>query len=206
MGFSIRQQIIIFPSKIIPMFVSNFIRIEDILVRPEITETKFSCDIEKCKGACCTLESEYGAPLLEEEIKKIAEVLPSAEKYLPNQNIKIIESDGFFEKKDGEFLTRSIENKDCIFVYYDNGIAKCSIEKAYFEEKTDFRKPISCHLFPIRVSKFGGDILRYEKFSGCSPALDKGKANNIKLVDFCKDSLIRLYGKKWFSILKETIE
>lgn len=188
------------------MFVSNFIRIEDILVRPEITETKFSCDIEKCKGACCTLESEYGAPLLEEEIKKIAEVLPSAEKYLPNQNIKIIESDGFFEKKDGEFLTRSIENKDCIFVYYDNGIAKCSIEKAYFEEKTDFRKPISCHLFPIRVSKFGGDILRYEKFSGCSPALDKGKANNIKLVDFCKDSLIRLYGKKWFSILKETIE
>ncbi len=206
MGFSIRQQIIIFPSKIIPMFVSNFIRIEDILVRPEITETKFSCDIEKCKGACCTLESEYGAPLLEEEIKKIAEVLTSAEKYLPNQNIKIIEADGFFEKKDGEFLTRSIENKDCIFVYYDNGIAKCSIEKAYFEEGTDFRKPISCHLFPIRVSKFGGDILRYEKFSGCSPALDKGKANNIKLVDFCKDSLIRLYGKKWFSILKETIE
>ena len=206
MGFSIRQQIIIFPSKIIPMFVSNFIRIEDILVRPEITETKFSCDIEKCKGACCTLESEYGAPLLEEEIKKIAEVLTSAEKYLPNQNIKIIEADGFFEKKDGEFLTRSIENKDCIFVYYDNGIAKCSIEKAYFEEGTDFRKPISCHLFPIRVSKFGGDILRYEKFSGCSPALDKGKDNNIKLVDFCKDSLIRLYGKKWFSILKETIE
>ena len=206
MGFSIRQQIIIFPSKIIPMFVSNFIRIEDILVRPEITETKFSCDIEKCKGACCTLESEYGAPLLEEEIKKIAEVLTSAEKYLPNQNIKIIEADGFFEKKDGEFLTRSIENKDCIFVYYDNGIAKCSIEKAYFEEGTDFRKPISCHMFPIRVTKFGGDILRYEKFSGCSPALDKGKANNIKLADFCKDSLIRLYGKKWFSILKETIE
>ena len=188
------------------MFVSNFIRIEDILVRPEIAETKFACDLEKCKGACCTLESEYGAPLLEEEIKKIAEVLTSAEKYLPNQNIKIIEADGFFEKKDGEFLTRSIENKDCIFVYYDNGIAKCSIEKAYFEEGTDFRKPISCHMFPIRVTKFGGDILRYEKFSGCSPALDKGKANNIKLVDFCKDSLIRLYGKKWFSILKETIE
>jgi hypothetical protein len=204
--FSIREQIIIFPSKIIPMFVSNFIRIEDILVRPEIAETKFACDLDKCKGACCTLESEYGAPLLEEEIKKIVDVLAKAKKYLPEKNIQIIEADGFFENKEGEFLTRSIDNKDCIFVYYNNGIAKCSIEKAFFEEGTDFRKPISCHLFPIRVSKFGGEVLRYEKFSDCAPALENGAKNNIKLLDFCKDSLIRLYGKKWYSILKETIE
>ncbi|MHB1688052.1 MAG: DUF3109 family protein [Ignavibacteriaceae bacterium] len=187
------------------MFVSNLIHIEDILIRPEIAETKFACDLEKCKGACCTLESEYGAPLLEKEIKKIAGMLSQTKKYLSGESIKIIETDGFFENKDGEFLTRSVENKDCVFVYYENEIAKCSIEKVFFEEGTDFRKPISCHLFPIRVSKFGSDVLRYEKFSDCAPALENGEKNKIKLLDFCKDSLTRLYGKKWYSTLKETI-
>ncbi len=187
------------------MFESNFIRVEDVIIRPEIAEIRFACDVEKCKGACCTLESEYGAPLREDELKKISDVLNSVKKYLGEKSIKIIESEGFYERKDGEFLTRSIDDKDCVFVYYENKIAKCSIERVYFEEGTDFRKPISCHLFPIRVSKFGGDVLRYEKFKDCETALENGKQKNIKLFDFCKDSLIRLYGKKWFTTFKEMI-
>ncbi|MCW8817384.1 MAG: DUF3109 family protein, partial [Ignavibacteriaceae bacterium] len=86
----------------------------------------------------------------------------------------------------------------CVFVYYENEIAKCSIEKAYLEGKTDFRKPISCHLFPIRISDFGGDVLGFERIDECQPALELGKAENTTVAEFCKDSLSRLYGKEWY--------
>lgn len=122
---------------------------------------------------------------------------------LPERNRDSIKKDGFFEQKSGELLTRSIDNKDCVFVYYDNNIAKCAIEKAFFEGKIDFRKPISCHLFPIRISQFGGDIVRYEKFFECAPALKLGEEKQITVAEFCKDSLERLYGKEWYKSLTE---
>ncbi len=187
------------------MFVSNIINIDDIEIRKEIGETYFACDLKKCKGACCTLESEYGAPLREEEIPEIEKVLETVKKYLPDEHKKAIEESGFYEVKEGELLTSSVDNKACVFVYYNKGVAKCAIEKAYFDGKINFRKPISCHLFPIRISKFGRDVLRFEKFSECLPALENGAKNQIKLMDFCKDSLIRLYGEKWYLKLKETM-
>ena len=187
------------------MFVSSVIPVEDVLIRTEIAEKKFACDLEKCKGACCTLESEYGAPLLEEEVDVIDKILDIVKEYIPERHREEIESNGFYEVKDGEILTNSVNNKACVFVYYENDIAKCGIERAFFEGRITFRKPISCHLFPIRISKFGGDVLRYEKFSQCSPALEKGEKQNFKLVDFCEDSLKRLYGDKWYATLLETI-
>jgi len=187
------------------MYTNNFIPIEDVLIRTEIAEISFACDLKKCKGACCTVESEYGAPLLEEEIEQIESILDIVKEYLPKKHRLEIEDNGFYESKNDELLTTSVDNKACVFVFFDKGIAKCSIEKAFFDGKTKFRKPISCHLFPIRVSKFGGEVLRFEKFKECSPALENGAKNNIKLIDFCKDSLERLYGKKWYSKLKEII-
>jgi hypothetical protein len=103
--------------------------------------------------------------------------------------------------KDGELLITSVNNRDCVFSFWDNDIAKCAIERAYFDSKVEFRKPISCHLFPIRVSDFSGDVLRYEKFSECAPALEKGKEDNLVIAEFCKESLIRLYGEEWYSKL-----
>ena len=185
------------------MYAQNFIPVENVLVRPEIMETHFSCDVEKCKGACCTIESEFGAPLLDEEIPIIKEILEDIFPYLPGEHIKLIKRDGFFYDKDGESMTRSINKKECVFVYFENAIAKCSIEKAFIDGRISFRKPVSCHLFPIRVTKFGGDVLRYEKFNECSPALDKGKKENINIAEFCKNSLERSYGKKWYSSLME---
>lgn len=185
------------------MIIKNFIPIENVLVRKEVIETRFSCDLNKCKGACCTLESDFGAPLLEEEVNIIENYLPIIKDYLPQKSIKEIEANGFYETMHDELMTRSIENKACVFVYFENEIAKCGIEKAYIENKINFKKPISCHLFPIRVSKFGGDVLRYEKFSECSPAVAKGKKENVKVSDFCEESLTRLYGEKWYSKLKD---
>jgi Fe-S-cluster containining protein len=191
-----------FSSKIIPVIVTDIVQIENIALGREIVQTRFACDLKKCKGACCTIESDYGAPLLDEEIETISKILEIVKEYLPEKHKHIINKKGFFEKKDNKLMTTSVENRACVFVNYENGIAKCGIEKAYFDGKTDFRKPISCHLFPIRVEDFGGDVLRYEKFEECSPALKKGKKENINLVNFLEESLIRKFGKKWFTKLK----
>jgi hypothetical protein len=183
------------------MVTDKIFAINDVLVRDEIVEIPFSCDLKKCKGACCTLESELGAPIKKEEVEIIEKILPVVKSYLSKTNIDEIEDNGFYEIKDGELMITSINNRECVFAFYDHGIAKCAIERAYFDGKVEFRKPISCHLFPIRISDFSGDVLRYEKFSECAPALEKGKENNAVIAEFCKDSLIRLYGEKWYTKL-----
>lgn len=188
-------------AKIIPMPTDKIFAINEVLVRDEIVEIPFSCDLKKCKGACCTLESELGAPVTKAEIEEIEKILPIVKKYITLTNIDEIEDRGFYEAKDGEMMITSVNNRDCVFSFWDNGVAKCAIERAYFDGKVEFRKPISCHLFPIRVSDFGGDVLRYEKFNECAPALEKGKEENITIVEFCKDSLIRLYGEEWYNKL-----
>ncbi len=184
------------------MYTSNLIKVEDIYVRKEIKETHFVCDLGKCKGACCTMESEYGAPLLSDEIEKIKNILPIVMEYLPEKHKRTIELNGFFSEKDDQLMTNSFENKACVFVYYEKDIAKCAIEKAFNEGKVDFQKPLSCHLFPIRVSNFGGEILRYEKYEECTPALKLGAEKQITVEKFCKDALVRKYSNSWYSLLK----
>jgi hypothetical protein len=176
----------------------RILNINEVLVRREILEIPFSCDLKKCKGACCTLESELGAPVKKEEIDEIKKILPVVKEYISQTQIDEFDENGFYEIKENELMIRSVNNRDCVFAFYENSIAKCAIEKAYFDGKINFRKPISCHLFPIRISDFGGDILRYEKFSECLPALEKGKEDNLTVAEFCKDSLIRLYGEDWY--------
>ena len=183
------------------MITDKIFAINDVLVRDEIVEIPFSCDLKKCKGACCTLESELGAPVNKEEIEEIEKILPIVKNYLNQNNIDKIEEIGFYEVKDNELMITSVNNRDCVFSFSENGIAKCAIERAYFDGKVEFRKPISCHLFPIRVSDFSGDVLRYEKFSECAPALEKGKEENVVIAEFSKDSLIRLYGEEWYNKL-----
>ena len=177
----------------------------DVLVRTEIAETPFTCDLEKCKGACCTLESDFGAPLKREEIEEIQNVLEEVKGYLTPEHITEIERYGFYEEKQNELMTRSINRRACVFVFYENSIAKCGIEKAFIDGKTNFRKPISCHLFPIRVNNFNGDILKFEKFDQCSPAIEEGKSKNITVAEFCEEPLSRLYGKQWYTEFKEVI-
>jgi hypothetical protein len=188
------------------MFLNNIVPVKDVEVRKEVLKTRFSCDLEKCKGACCTFESEYGAPLQEEEIKIIGDILSKVLPYLPEEHRKQIEKEGFYKYKNRELMTNSLDNKACVFVFYEDGIARCGIEKAYFDGEIQFRKPVSCHLFPIRISKFGNEILRYEKFSECESALKKGKEENITIAEFCGEALERKYGRKWYSALKEKIE
>ena len=184
----------------------TFYEIDNAVVNKDVVETKFTCDLEACKGACCTMESEYGAPIEKEEIEIIEKNYENVKDYLPERSLKKIEEEGFWEEKDNTLMLKSIDNRDCVFVYFENDIAKCSIEKAYFEGKSNFRKPISCHLFPIRVSDFGGPILRYEHYSECRPALIKGLETNLGISEFCKDAIERLFDKEWYQKLEKAVE
>lgn len=184
---------------------AEFIEIDKVFINSEIFSTKFTCDLKKCKGACCTMESDYGAPITEEEITKIEEVLPVVKNYLPKEHVKEIEQNGFWIKKQDQLMIRSMNKRECVFVFYEGSIAKCGIEKAFRDEKIDFIKPISCHLFPIRVSDFGGPVMRYEKYSECRPALELGEKTGVSIFDFCRDSLERGYGKEWFNKTKKAI-
>lgn len=183
---------------------NELIEIDSVLVNSEVLQVKFACDLSKCKGACCTLESEYGAPLQADEITEMKKNLPAAMEYLPGAHVEEIKKKGFYESKDGELVTRSIQNKACVLVFYEGDVAKCSLERAYFEGKSSFRKPVSCHLFPIRISDFGGDILRYERFSECAPALENGQKENKTIVESCKEALERKYSSEWYNMLVES--
>ena len=173
------------------------IKIDDILVEGEILNTNFACDLKKCKGACCTFPGEYGAPLKKEELPLIEDNLESAFEYLSEESIDIIKNEGFYEIKDGNLATRCIDGKDCVFVTYDGDVAKCSLEKAFYDKKSDFKKPISCHLFPIRVGDYAGKYLYFDKFKECEPAFEKGESEGIHLSESVKEALEREFGTDW---------
>jgi len=182
--------------------LNNLLNIENVLVSKEILQKKFTCNLDKCKGVCCTMESDLGAPLLEEEIEQINEVIPKVKKHLLQEQIDEIEKNGFYFEVEGEFMIKAINSRECIFAYYQGDIAKCAIEKVYYQENTNFIKPLSCHLFPIRINKLGGDVLKYEVYDECSPAIELGRITEIPIVDFCEGGLKRKYGEDWLNKLK----
>ena len=174
------------------------ILIDNIFVDEDITNVKFSCDLNRCKGACCTFPGELGAPVLDSEIKQIEAATEAASVYLSKKSLEIIKSRGVIEGTPGDYSTVCINKKDCVFVYYEGAIAKCSLERAYFDGKSDFRKPISCHLFPIRIRDKGGPVLYYQRIQECSPAIDKGEKDKIVMYKFLEEALVRKYGEEWY--------
>lgn len=185
---------------------SEYINVDDKIVDLDIIQKHFHCDLNKCKGACCTMKSDFGAPLKSSEIDEISHNLTAILEYLPERNRKKIIENGFWEEKNDILMTRSINKRDCVFVYYENDVAKCGIEKAFLNNKSNFRKPISCFLFPIRVSDFGGEILRYEWYEDCKPALELGRKNKITIAEFCKNALQSAFGTQWYNKLKSYLE
>ena len=176
--------------------------IENVAVDGSLVERKFACDLLKCKGACCSLPGGRGAPLLDSEIPEMEAVLPEVLPLLSEEKRRVIEKSGFYEGPRGDYATTCVDDEDCVFVYRENGIAKCAIERAFNDGKTGFRKPISCHLYPIRINRFGGDILRYHEIAECKPAVKKGESENVGVIEFLKIPLTRMYGEEWYGKLE----
>jgi hypothetical protein len=178
--------------------------IDGVAVEGSLFTRRFACDVLKCKGACCSLPGGRGAPLLNSEIEQISDSLPAVLPLLSDEKRDIIKRIGFFEGEPGDYATTCIDDRDCIFVYREEEVAKCALERAFNDGKSSFRKPISCHLYPIRVNRFGGDVLRYHEIPDCRPAVARGESENIKVFEFVRTALVRQYGEDWFSKLAET--
>jgi hypothetical protein len=184
----------------------TMILIENILLDDALVSTPFLCDTKKCKGACCTVKGGQGAPLLDVEIEAVEHSIAAASNYLSERSKAEIAAYGAYEGTSGEYTTRCIEDADCVFVFYDGDVAKCAIEKAYYDGATDFQKPISCHLFPIRLTDFHGPYLYYDKFSECSPALTHGAELGVHIPETVKDALIRAFGEQWYAALDNLVQ
>lgn len=178
------------------------IDIDNKIVHRDVFLEHFCCDICKCKGICC-VEGDSGAPLEELEVEKIQEVLPKIYNRLTEEGRNVIDNKGISMIDIEGDLTTTICGKSgaCVFTQYDDeGIAYCLIEKAWNEGLTDFRKPISCHLYPIRVKKYKEfDAVNYNIWDICKDAVCLGKKENIKIYEFLKDALIRKYGEEWYT-------
>lgn len=171
----------------------------EAVVEDDVATARFACDCANCKGACCTLAGGRGAPLTDEEADEIERVFPIAKKYLSKRSLDVIEAEGMVEGISGHYYTVCIGNKDCVFVFYEDGIARCALEKAFLDGLTDWRKPISCHLFPIRIDKNDTDRIRYERIRECETGRSLGERQNIPLYEYLKEPLIRAYGEEWYS-------
>lgn len=176
------------------------IQIKDTLISEDVFETCFVCDLGKCKGMCC-VEGDAGAPLTHEEYEAIKDVLPKIWDDLSLKARELIEKQGIaYIDDDGELVTSIIKGRECVFTYFDvDGVCRCAIDNAFREGKISVQKPISCHLYPIRLRKYDDfTALNYDRWSVCRPALRLGKKTGIKLYQFLKEPLICKFGEEWY--------
>tara|TARA_R110000868_G_scaffold324284_6_gene585191 strand:- start:164 stop:751 length:588 start_codon:yes stop_codon:yes gene_type:complete len=181
------------------------IQVDDVLLSEALFDNYFVCDLNACKGACC-VEGDAGAPLEIDEIDKIEANLDDILPFLNDKGRATIKQQGVFEvEADGEYVTPLNNGKECAFtIFDDNGIAKCGMEAAYRAGKTDFKKPSSCHLYPIRITKLKHyEALNYHEWGICKPACDCGSKLQVKVYQFLKEPLISKYGTEWFQQLVE---
>lgn len=171
------------------------ILLDHLLLQEQVLTSSFACDLKRCKGACCTLKGGAGAPLLEEEIVSLRRDTAAALPYLDERSRTWLEHNDPVIGERGDRSVACLDDADCIFVYYEGEIAKCAMERAWLNGESDFRKPLSCHLFPIRVANFGGPYLHYEKIDECDPGRALGEHLGIPLVESLKDALTRAYGE-----------
>lgn len=181
---------------------------ENTYISDDILEKYFVCNLQSCKGACC-VEGDSGAPLEMEELLILEENYNEIKPFLTKKGIQTIQQKGLYEvDSEGDFCTTTIENRECVFAIYDDKkILKCGIEQAYLQGKITFKKPISCHLYPIRVKKHSPyELLSYSKWDICSAACVLGNDLKIPLYTFLKEPLIRKYGEVWYKELVTIID
>jgi hypothetical protein len=177
------------------------------IVSEEIIENDFLCNLSACKGTCC-IDGEGGAPLEEQELKILMDIYPKVKPFLTKESIDTIEQQGLFVTHEGEYETPLINGADCAYVIFDDkGVALCAIEEAYNQGEIDWKKPISCHLYPIRVQDYSEfAAVNYHKWQICDAACTLGKELQVPIYKFVKEALIRKFGDDWYVELEKVAE
>lgn len=184
------------------------LQIQDVLVSFDLLTKCFSCDLNCCKGACC-IEGDAGAPVTPEEIATIEELLPVIWNDLSVEARKVINRQGVaYSDPEGELVTSIVNGKDCVFTCYgEDGCCYCAIEKAFRAGLCKFKKPVSCHLYPIRVKRIGnGWGLNYDRWDVCRAAVIKGEKEGVPIYKYLKEPLIRRFGQAWYDELALTVD
>jgi len=180
------------------------LQIDDTIISLELLKERFVCDLNSCKGICC-IEGDDGAPLEEAEVKIIEDLLPVIWDDLSEASKSVISKQGVsYIDQDGEPVTSIVNGAECVFTYTDElGVCKCAIEKAFREGKTNFYKPISCHLYPVRLQKYDEfTAVNYHRWSVCGCARKLGGKLGVPVYQFLKEPLIRRFGTEWFEQLE----
>ncbi|GGK71496.1 DUF3109 family protein [Rufibacter glacialis] len=181
--------------------------LQNTVLSDDLKEKFFVCNLEKCKGACC-VEGDLGAPLEQDELPILAEVYAYVKPYMSAEGVAAVEAQGLFvEEFNGDFSTTTIGNRECAYAIYDENLTlKCAIEAAYLDGKISWKKPISCHLYPIRITKYDGfEALNYDRWEICNPACSFGQELGVPVYKFLREPLIRRYGQEWFQELEELV-
>ena len=182
-------------------------QIDDCLVSEEILTEYFACDYEKCKGCCCVI-GDSGAPLEECEVEAIEKNYDIFSPLMQVEGRKAVSKKGISEVSvDGDIVTPLVSGgEECAYTLFDeNGNCFCSMERCWFQGKGDFRKPISCWLYPIRVSTLGNGTraLNLHRWEICKDAFEKGKREGIRVYQFLKEPIERYFGEDFYRALDE---
>jgi hypothetical protein len=182
--------------------------INDTIVSETFIQAQFVCDLPRCKGDCC-VSGDAGAPLEENEISLLEDYLDDIKPFMIADGIKVVETDGVYDYDEmGNLVTPLVNGSACAFAgFHDNGTSFCAIEKSFLAGKIDFKKPISCHLYPVRLlQKDGFTHINYHQWSICVPAIRKGNKEGVPLYKFLKEPLIRRFGEEWYKQLCKEIQ
>ena len=185
-------------------FLTEMFQIGNKIVSEEIMDNDFVCNLNACKGACC-VDGEYGAPLENEETEILKDIFDKVKPFLRPEGIEAIKQQGTFVKgEDGEWETPLVNKSECAYVIFsDSGVAKCGLEEAYNAGATDWKKPISCHLYPIRTREHSEfTAVNYHKWEICDPACSLGNELQVPIYKFVKEALIRKFGESWYQELE----
>ncbi len=182
--------------------------VQSAIVSDDIADRCFCCDLKQCKGQCC-VDGDSGAPLEADEAELLAKLLPEIRPYMTEEGLRVVDSVGVSAiDSDGDLGTSLVNNRECAFVCWDDeGTAYCAIERAYLDGKIAFRKPVSCHLYPIRIENYGSfQAVNYHRWDICQCAVECGKQQGVLLYKYLKEPLIRNFGEAWYEELVEQIE
>ena len=186
----------------------HIIQVGNVLVSPDIFTEKFCCDLDKCKGQCC-VEGDAGAPVTLDEIGGIEDSLDTVWTDMSASAQAIVDKQGVaYVDQEGDLVTSIVNGKDCVFTCYESGCCLCALERAYRAKKTDFVKPISCALYPIRVKDFNNGTvgINYNRWDVCKDAVVKGKELNLPIYKFLEGPLTRRFGAEWYKELCDVAE
>jgi hypothetical protein len=184
------------------------LQIKDTLISLDLVERYFCCDLDSCLGECC-IDGDAGAPITEDERRKLEEVLPAViGDLLPAARREIEENGVAYVDCEGDLVTSIVDGRNCVFTTYGpGGMCMCALEKAWREGRIDFMKPMSCHLYPVRIREYDGfTAVNFHRWKICKCAEILGRKNGIRAYRFLEGPLVRRFGREWYDELVEAAD